>query len=68
MRNVQSLGVAVALAFGLVAVAPSISFAKANLGTPQSASFSVGTQYDITHVYVAPEDFDKFTDSFVATS
>ncbi|WP_168792742.1 glyoxalase [Paraburkholderia aromaticivorans] len=67
MRNVQSHGVAVALAFSLVATAPSISFAKANLGTPQSASFSVGTQYDTTHVYVAPEDFDKFTDSFVAT-
>jgi predicted enzyme related to lactoylglutathione lyase len=67
MRNVQSLGIAVAVAFGLVVTAPSISFAKVNLGTPQSASFSVGTQYDTTHVYVAPEDFDKFTDSFVAT-
>ncbi|WP_175773227.1 glyoxalase [Paraburkholderia phenazinium] len=67
MRNVKYLGVAVALAFGLVATTPSISLAKANLGVPQSASFSVGTQYDTTHVYVAPEDFDKFTDSFVAT-
>jgi predicted enzyme related to lactoylglutathione lyase len=67
MRNLQSLGIAVALALGLVATAPSISFAKTNLGTPQSASFSVGTQYDTTHVYVAAEDFDKFTDSFVAT-
>jgi predicted enzyme related to lactoylglutathione lyase len=67
MRNVQSLGIAVAVAFGLVVTAPSISFAKVNLGTPQSASLSVGTQYDTTHVYVAPEDFDKFTDSFVAT-
>ncbi|RAS33163.1 glyoxalase [Paraburkholderia bryophila] len=67
MRNVKYLGVAVAIAFGLVATTPSISLAKANLGVPQSASFSVGTQYDTTHVYVAPEDFDKFTDSFVAT-
>ena len=67
MRNVQSLGIAVAIAFGLVVTAPSISSAKVNLGTPQSASLSVGTQYDTTHVYVAPEDFDKFTDSFVAT-
>jgi len=67
MRNVQSLGVVVAVAFGLVATAPSISFAKVNLGTPQSVSFSVGAQYDTTHVYVAPEDFDKFADSFAAT-
>jgi hypothetical protein len=27
----------------------------------------VGPQYDTTHVYVAPEDFDRFTDSLVAT-
>jgi predicted enzyme related to lactoylglutathione lyase len=67
MRNFQSLGVAVALAFGLVASAPSASFAKGNIGAPQSASYSVGPQYDTTHVYVAPEDFDKFTESFAAT-
>ncbi|WP_175911430.1 MULTISPECIES: glyoxalase [Burkholderia] len=28
---------------------------------------SVGPQYDTTHVCVAPADFDRFTDSFVAT-
>ncbi|MBN8923596.1 MAG: glyoxalase [Rhodanobacter sp.] len=28
---------------------------------------AVAPQYDTTHVYVAPEDFDRFTDSFVAT-
>ncbi|MBJ9720672.1 glyoxalase [Acinetobacter calcoaceticus] len=27
----------------------------------------VAAQYDTTHVYVNPEDFDKFTDSLVAT-
>jgi predicted enzyme related to lactoylglutathione lyase len=30
-------------------------------------SVAVGAQYDTAHVYVAPEDFDRFTDSFVAT-
>lgn len=29
--------------------------------------FSVGPQYDTTHVYVTPEDFDKFIKSFSAT-
>jgi predicted enzyme related to lactoylglutathione lyase len=67
MRRVQSIGVTVALTLSLAAAGPSISFAKANFSAPQSASFSVGTQYDTTHVYVAPEEFDKFTDSFVAT-
>lgn len=28
---------------------------------------AVSPQYDTTHVYVAPEDFDRFTDSVVAT-
>jgi len=28
---------------------------------------AVGPQYDTTHVYVAPEDFDRFVTSFVAT-
>ncbi|MFP3507148.1 glyoxalase [Burkholderia sp. SIMBA_062] len=28
---------------------------------------TVGPQYDTTHVCVAPEDFDRFTDSLVAT-
>jgi len=27
----------------------------------------VGPQYDSTHVYVAPGDLDRFTDSLVAT-
>jgi predicted enzyme related to lactoylglutathione lyase len=33
-------------------------------GTPAVA---VGPQYDSTHVYVAPQDFDRFLASFVAT-
>ena len=32
-----------------------------------SPSLAVGPQYDTTHVYVAPEDCDRFSDSLVAT-
>jgi predicted enzyme related to lactoylglutathione lyase len=32
-----------------------------------SPALAVGPQYDTTHVYVAPEDFDRFVTSFVAT-
>jgi predicted enzyme related to lactoylglutathione lyase len=32
-----------------------------------AASYAVGPQYDTTHVYVAPADFDRFIASFVAT-
>jgi hypothetical protein len=33
----------------------------------QASSIAVGPQYDSTHVYVAPEDLDRFTASLVAT-
>jgi hypothetical protein len=31
------------------------------------SNWAVGPQYDSTHVYVAPEDLDRFVSSFVAT-
>lgn len=40
-----------------------LSFANAD----QNTDFAVGPQYDTTHVYVAPEDFDHFVTSFTAT-
>lgn len=33
----------------------------------QNVGFSVGPQYDSTHVYVAPENFNRFISSFTAT-
>jgi hypothetical protein len=33
----------------------------------QTVSVAVGSQYDTTHVYVAPEDFDRFVASLIAT-
>ncbi|HWA45544.1 MAG TPA: glyoxalase [Hypericibacter adhaerens] len=51
------------MAAGLLsAVAPTA--ASAASATPAVA---VGPQYDTTHVYVAPEDFDRFVASLVAT-
>ena len=38
--------------------------ARAATATPD---LSVGPQYDSTHVYVAPEDFDRFVASVLAT-
>lgn len=62
MRSFRSLIITTLIAGSLAAAAP-LALAK-----PAAApSLAVGPQYDTTHVYVAPEDFDKFTDSFVAT-
>jgi hypothetical protein len=43
---------------------PAAAVTQAPSTTPDVA---VGPQYDTTHVYVAPEDFDRFVSSFVAT-
>jgi predicted enzyme related to lactoylglutathione lyase len=61
MKTLRSILLAATIV-GSVAV-PLTSFAK----LPAAASLAVGPQYDTTHVYVAPEDFDRFTDSFAAT-
>jgi predicted enzyme related to lactoylglutathione lyase len=39
----------------------------AQITVAQTPEVAVGPQYDTTHVYVAPQDFDKFVTSFLAT-
>ncbi|WP_175946783.1 glyoxalase [Burkholderia pyrrocinia] len=65
MKTIRSALLALAIAAGLVA-APT-SYAKPPVPPAATPTLAVGPQYDTTHVYVAPEDFDRFTDSFVAT-
>jgi predicted enzyme related to lactoylglutathione lyase len=57
MRLIQTLVVAAALASSPVG---------ARAGTSEAPP-GVGPQYDSTHVYVAPQDFDKFVASLTAT-
>ena len=47
-----------------VATAPAIA---RNAGKSGNETVAVAPQYDTTHVYVAPEDVDKFVSSFLAT-
>lgn len=55
---------AMLLATALVGAAPSV---PALAREAPVAGYALGPQYDTTHVYVAPEDFDRFVASFVAT-
>jgi len=58
------------LAAAILFTASSASWAqpaRSKDGAAITADYSVGPQYDSTHVYVAPEDFDRFIASFVAT-
>ncbi|SMG60499.1 VOC family protein [Paraburkholderia susongensis] len=65
MKAIRSVFVALMIAGSFVG-APA-SFAKPPVPPALPPWVAVGPQYDTTHVYVAPEDFDRFTDSFVAT-
>ena len=59
--------IALVLTFGLAVGSLQVSaFAQSAL-TAESVSVAVGPQYDTTHVYVAPEDFDRFVTSLIAT-
>lgn len=64
MLAAKSLLAAGLMGLGSLAVAttPATAFAA-----PVTADYSVGPQYDTTHVYVAAEDFDRFVQSFSAT-
>jgi predicted enzyme related to lactoylglutathione lyase len=65
--------------FGVIAIAIFLSPGIARLFPMQNSApavadaatvtsdMTVGPQYDTTHVYVAPEDFDRFVSSLVAT-
>ncbi len=59
--------VAILLTVG-VASQSSLSIALAqNAHANGTANVAVAPQYDTTHVYVAPEDFDRFVASLIAT-
>jgi predicted enzyme related to lactoylglutathione lyase len=59
--------VELALTLGLAAGSLDVSAFAQSAQTAEFASVAVGPQYDTTHVYVAPEDFDRFVASMVAT-
>ena len=53
-----------------VAVGPAIVSTAASTSVWADSAIplvAVGSQYDSTHVYVSPENIDRFADSFVAT-
>ncbi|MBW9051052.1 glyoxalase [Rhizobium mesosinicum] len=45
----------------------SATFLATNTASAATARVGVGSQYSTTHVYVAPNDVDKFAESFLAT-
>jgi predicted enzyme related to lactoylglutathione lyase len=58
--------VALVLTLSLAVGSPHVAFAQ-TAETTGTVSVAVGPQYDTTHVYVAPEDFDSLVTSLIAT-
>ena len=61
MRIIKMFALTAALCGNLASVPVSQVVAEA-----QTPALAVGPQYDTTHVYVAPDDFDRFVASLVA--
>src|ERR1700722_20379445 len=59
--------IALVLTLGLAVGSLHVSAFAQSAQTAETVSVAVGPQYDTTHVYVAPEDFDKFVNSLLAT-
>jgi predicted enzyme related to lactoylglutathione lyase len=59
--------VALVLTLGPAVGSPRVSAFAQSAQTAESVSVAVGPQYDTTHVYVAPEDFDRFVATLLAT-
>src|SRR5205814_3439467 len=59
--------VAILLAMGVASESRHFSTFAQNVRSARTAGVAVGPQYDTTHVYVAPQDFDRFVASLIAT-
>jgi hypothetical protein len=64
IKSFNAATIPVLLGLGIAAAGFPPAIAHAQVRTPEVA---VGSQYDSTHVYVDPEDVDKFVASFLGT-
>jgi hypothetical protein len=61
------ISIAILLAVGFASGSPHFSTFARSAWTSKGADLAVGPQYGSTHVYVAPQDFDRFVASVIAT-
>src|ERR1700674_3244030 len=59
--------VAIFLTIGFACESRCFSTFAQSLQIAKTVGVAVGPQYDTTHVYVAPQDFDRFVASLIAT-
>jgi hypothetical protein len=66
-KSVVGTCIALALTLGFAVGPLHVRALAQNAPTAEIVSVAVAPQYDTTHVYVAPEDFDRFVASLIAT-
>ena len=66
-RILAGTSIAIFLTIGFASESRYFSTFAQSLQTAKTAGVAVGPQYDTTHVYVAPQDFDRFVASLIAT-
>jgi hypothetical protein len=66
-KILAGVSLAILLTIGFASESQHFSTFAQGVQTTNAAGVAVGPQYDTTHVYVAPQDFDGFVSSLVAT-
>ena len=66
-RILAGTSVAILLAIGFACESRYFSTSAQSVQPAKTAGVAVGPQYDTTHVYVAPQDFNRFVASLIAT-
>jgi len=66
-RMLAGTSVAILLTIGFASESRYFSTFAQSVQTAKTAGVAAGPQYDTTHVYVAPQDFDRFVASLIAT-
>jgi len=59
--------IAIFLTLGVASESPYFRTSAQSAHAAETVNVAVGPQYDTTHVYVAPQDFDRFVASVIAT-
>src|SRR5271169_1685936 len=66
-RILAGTSVAVLLTIGFASKSQYVSAVAQSTQTKATAGVAVGPQYDTAHVYVDPQDFNRFVASLIAT-
>jgi len=66
-RTLGASAIAIVVTLGVASELPYFRASAQSAHVAETVNVAVGPQYDTTHVYIAPQDFDRFVASVIAT-